>query len=546
MTADALRCDDLSIVSRATGAHLIENVSFCVDDGEFLGLVGESGSGKTTIGFAFLGFVRSGTKVAGGGVRVGAADPLSMAQGDLLALRRTEIAYVPQSAGYALNPALHIERQLRDRLPDVADAGPRLLYALDQVSLPATNDFLRRYPHQLSGGQQQRVAIASALITNPRIIIFDEPTTGLDAAVQAQVLEMIRKVCVERGLASLFISHDLAAVASLCSRTVVMRNGRVVEQGATSIILRTPDEPYTKTLVQAVPSLTASMANARAREAEAKPDAREGGDRKGLVVRGLVAAHGHRPVLHDIDLTFEAGECTAIVGESGSGKTTLCRTLIGLHTNYSGTVSLDGAVLEKRARQRPLEHRRLMQYVFQNPYDSLNPRRTVSDIILDPVRFLGRDPPANFVGEQLERVRLRPEFAGRYPHQLSGGERQRVAFARSLAVNPSVIICDEVTSALDVSVQASIVDLILRLRREMGLTVIFVTHNLALVPEIAESVAVLKNGRIVDRGRVPDVFGNPRSDYTRSLLALTVDLKLVEPPSSRPASVRPPSLRSMQ
>jgi len=342
--------------------------------------------------------------------------------------------------------------------------------------------------------------------------------------VQAQILDMIRDVCREKGTAGLFISHDLAAVASLCSRTIVMRRGRVVEEGSTSDVFERPAEPYTKMLISAVPSLRKAMS--------AQASLVPGSDRQAaaatvggaLSVSRLSVSYGSNRVLHDLDLKFEPGKCTAILGESGSGKTTLCRSLIGLQGAYEGTISLDGETLRPKARQRNMRQRRDLQYVFQNPYDALNPRSKVRNIIAKPVQFIGEPVPPGFVENLLARVSLRPDIANRFPHQLSGGERQRIALARALALRPRVMICDEVTSALDVSVQASIVDLIADLRREIAMTVIFVTHNLALVPQIAENVIVMKAGRIVDEGPTMDVFRNPRSHYTSALLEKTPDL----------------------
>lgn len=518
--ADALKVTDLTVKSTTTGAVLAEQVTLSVANGEFVGLVGESGSGKTTVGFACLGFTRPGTHISAGRVTIGDREPSLMSHAELVALRRSNIAYVPQSAGYALNPALTIGAQLGDRLFEPCDNRSVLLKALEMVALPATDEFLRRYPHQLSGGQQQRVVVAAALITDPKVVIFDEPTTGLDVAVQSQILDMIRDVCREKGTAGLFISHDLAAVASLCSRTIVMRRGRIIEQGPTPDVFERPVQSYTKMLISAVPSLRKAMSTQAAREPVAASVTPGGA----LSASGLCVSYGSKRVLHGLDLKFEPGKCTAILGESGSGKTTLCRSLIGLQGSYDGVVTLDGDVLNPKARRRDMRQRRGLQYVFQNPYDALNPRSKVRDILTKPVQFVGDSVPAGFVEDLLARVSLRPEIADRFPHQLSGGERQRIALARAVALRPQVMICDEVTSALDVSVQASIVELIADLRREIVKTVIFVTHNLALVPQIAENVVVLKDGRIVDQGETMDVFRNPSSEYTRALLEKTPDL----------------------
>ncbi len=522
--ADALKVTELTVTSTTTGAVLAEQVTLSVANGEFVGLVGESGSGKTTVGFACLGFTRPGTRILAGQVTVGDRELSLMSRAELMDLRRSSIAYVPQSAGYALNPALTIGAQLSDRQFKTGDSRSVLLRTLEMVALPASDDFLRRYPHQLSGGQQQRVVIAAALITDPKVVIFDEPTTGLDVAVQSQILDMIRDVCREKGTAGLFISHDLAAVASLCSRTIVMRRGRIVEDGPTQDVFERPVEPYTRMLISAVPSLKKAISAHAVPEPVADGKAGIAVAGGALSARQLSVSYGSNRILHGLNLEFEPGKCTAILGESGSGKTTLCRSLIGLQGSYEGTVSLDGNTLLPRARQREMRQRRDLQYVFQNPYDALNPRGKVRDILTTPMQFVGEPVPAGFVEDLLARVSLRPEIADRFPHQLSGGERQRIALARALALRPRVMICDEVTSALDVSVQASIVDLIVDLRREIAMTVLFVTHNLALVPQIAENVVVLKAGRIVDEGPTMDVFRNPRSEYTRALLEKTPDL----------------------
>ncbi|MGT2477152.1 ABC transporter ATP-binding protein [Paraburkholderia terrae] len=525
--ADVLTISGMRIVNARTGAALVDGIDLTIARGELVGLVGESGSGKTTVGLAGLGYVRGGMRIDGGEISLNGQPLLSLDSRQLSALRRSAVAYVPQSAAMALNPALRVGTQLAHRLEDTAtDAQARLLAVLDQVRLPATAEFLKRYPHQLSGGQQQRVAIAAALLADPALIVFDEPTTGLDVAVQAQILELIRSVCEAKKVAGLFISHDLAAVAALCRRTVVLRRGRIVESGTTRQVLKTPSSVYGRKLIDAVPSLSRILAKARDEaRSQSTPLQTERAPR--LSVTALRGYYGKREVLHEIDLTVPAGGCLALVGESGSGKTTLCRALIGLHENYAGTIAMDGVTLERAAHRRSRGQRRDLQYVFQNPYESLNPRCTVGDLLLQPLRFFGMEIPSGHVREQLARVSLGAGVASKYPHQLSGGERQRVALARALAVQPKVMICDEVTSALDVSVQASVVDLINDLRRELQLTVVFVTHHIALVPQIADQVAVLAEGRVVEQGETSAVFGHPRAALTRSLIEQTLDLDQV-------------------
>jgi peptide/nickel transport system ATP-binding protein len=582
MTA-VLSVEGLKVVSAASGAALVDGVGIEIMAGEMVGLVGESGSGKTTLGMACMGFARHGTRITGGAVRLGEHESLLWSPAQIATLRREYISYVPQSAGFALNPARRLGAQLRERLPEslAGDPQERLLDALEEVALPRTREFLRRYPHQLSGGQAQRVVIASAFIAEPKVVILDEPTTGLDVATQARILEMVRGICAQHGTAAIFISHDLGAVAELCSRVAVMYAGRIVESGSTTGLVTRAQHPYTRGLLRAVPGLRAEHAIVGI-PGQAPPPGRRGGActfadrcelaqpvcREGepallpttegrlvrclfpldddpragapaataavareaseqplqLAVAGLDAWHGSTQILHGIDLRFEPGACTAIVGESGSGKTTLCRAIIGLHGSYGGAVTLHDNALAPRAGQRTAEQRRQLQYVFQNPYEALNPRRTIADLIRQPLEVFGEPVPRGFVEEQLELVSLRAETAAKHPDQLSGGERQRVALARALALRPRILICDEVTSSLDVSVQASVVALIRRLQAQMDLTVIFVTHDIALVRQIAQSVVVLKDGRVVERGPTDGIFAAPSAEYTRALLEHAPDL----------------------
>jgi len=515
--ADVLLIKSLSVVNSRTGEPLISDVSLHIGSGELVGLVGESGSGKTTVGLSCLGFFRSGSRYASGSIHLaGEALPLHQPAA-LRLLRRQRVAYVPQSASNSMNPARTIGAQLRERFAAGSEAvEERLIELFEQVALPRDKQLLSRYPHQFSGGQLQRVAVAAALIANPELIIFDEPTTGLDVLVQAQLMDTLKGVCRARHIAALFISHDLATVAEFCGRTMVMKGGRVVEIGSTAQVLGQPRSDYGKQLISAVPSLAGAMA-------ELQPTVIEEGAAT-LELKGINAFHGSQQILHDINLRIPTGQCTALVGESGSGKTTLCRLLIGLHRSYNGEVLFEGQSLAPIANERTAAQRQTMQYVFQSPYDALNPRATVAENMLLPLRFFGLTIAPNTVRDLLAKVCLSAAHGQRYPHHLSGGERQRVALARALAMRPRLMICDEVTSALDVSVQASVVKLISELRQEMELTVIFVTHQLALVPGLAQHVAVLRDGRLLESGPVAQVLTKPKVDFTRALLHHTPDL----------------------
>jgi peptide/nickel transport system ATP-binding protein len=495
---------------------------------------------------------------------------------------------VPQDPSAALNPALRIGTQLEEVLAAHRFGGSheeRLREMLEEVLLPTERSFLRRYPHQLSGGQQQRVGLAMAFACRPRVIALDEPTTGLDVTTQAHVLETVRMLCRAHGVAALYVSHDLAVVAALADRVAVMYAGRVVEIGPERTLFLASAHPYARRLVEAIPELSGEhelvgipgtaprpghrpegcffaprchyavdvcheVFPPRARVAQkhevrchrwqdvlaesvaARPLAAARTDRASadalISVRNLNAAHGERPVLFDIDLDVAPRQCVALVGESGSGKTTLARCIAGLHRNFTGEIALRDITLQAGARNRSRDTRRDIQYVFQSPYSSLNPRKTIGQIIGQPLRLFfdlpRKDQHARIV-LALERVQLTASVVDRYPHQLSGGERQRVAIARALVSEPALLVCDEVTSALDVSVQAAIVDLIAELQREMQLGLLFVTHNLALIRTIAQEVAVMSAGRIVEHGPTDRVLEHPEAEYTKRLLADTPSLE---------------------
>jgi len=582
---------DLRIELAGTGIDIVDDVSFHIAPGEVLGLVGESGSGKTTVGLALLGHTRRGATIAHGEVRVDGNNILAHSSRELRALRGRTVSYVPQDPSSALNPALRIGTQLEETLvahhfgSGDAERRERLTEMLAEVLLPSDRSFLRRYPHQLSGGQQQRVGLAMAFACRPRVIVLDEPTTGLDVTTQAHVLETVRMLCRAHGVAALYVSHDLAVVATLADRVAVMYAGRVVEVGRERDLFLSAAHPYTRRLVEAIPEMSGEHALVgipgtaprpghrpdgcffeprcdhavevcatafppreavtehhetrcyrwrdvlaeAAKERPVAPARANAAMTDALIsVRGLQASHGERQVLFDIELDVSPRECVALVGESGSGKTTLARCIAGLHRNFTGAVALRGAELQPGARNRPRETRRDIQYIFQSPYSSLNPRKTIGQIVGQPLRLffdLSRPDSHTRIIQALERVQLTSSVVDRYPHQLSGGERQRVAIARALVAEPALLVCDEITSALDVSVQAAIVDLIAELQREMQLGLLFVTHNLALIRTIAQEVAVMSDGRIVERGPVDRVLDQPEADYTKRLLADTPSLE---------------------
>ncbi len=590
--AHALEIVDLR-VEIDYGAHddIVDGISFHVAAGEVLGLVGESGSGKTTVGLAVLGHTRRGARVARGEVRIEGRDILVLPPSERQQLRGKLVSYVPQDPASSLNPALKIETQLDETLSahgfgsSNEERHARIVETLGEVLLPSDDVFLRRYPHQLSGGQQQRVALAMAFANRPRVIVLDEPTTGLDVTTQAHVLETVRTLCAAHGVGAVYVSHDLAVVATLADRVAVMYGGRLVELGPTRTLFRAAAHPYTRRLVEAIPELSGLHAligipgtaprpghrpegcffaprcsyavaecttapppleavshdhevlcirhadvlrDAAAARVAAVPRAEIEVEDALVSVRGLDASYGTRQVLHDVGLVVRPRECLALVGESGSGKTTLARCIAGLHANFTGEMTFRGRPLLAGARARDADIRREIQYVFQSPYSSLNPRKTITQIIEQPLRHffsLGGTEGRTKVREALERVQLSPSCLDRYPHQLSGGERQRVAIARALVAEPQLLVCDEVTSALDVSVQAAIIDVLAELQRELHLGLLFVTHNLALIRTLSQEVAVMNEGRIVERGYVDTVLDSPEAEYTRRLLSDTPSLE---------------------
>jgi peptide/nickel transport system ATP-binding protein len=591
VTVEAARVavDGLRIIIAGSQVDVVDDVTLTVDAGEVLGLVGESGSGKTTVSLALLGYTRRGLVIDAGSVEFDDSDVLTMNAGDLRQLRGRTIAYVPQDPASALNPALKVGFQLREVLtmhgkgdPSLPEASLRMSQVLAEVGLEASKEILGAYPHQLSGGQQQRIALAMAFACRPRLIVLDEPTTGLDAATQRHVLDTVRSLCSSYGVAAVHVTHDLAVVAEIAGRVAVMYAGRLIEVGPTKSVFETPAHPYTAGLLRAIPSpercevlvgmegqpprpghrpcgcsfeprcdfAIAQCAAARppvveidgpahvarcfraqevvrrslgvgAPVSDTLPSRDEAVTDAILTVAGLVGRYGEKEVLHGVDLVVPRGSCVAVVGESGSGKTTLARCLVGLHGNWSGTVAFDGQEVGPLARDRDLKVLQAVQYVFQSPYTSLNPRKTIGQLVEQPLahfyKLAARERTARVVAA-LEAASLSGDFLGRYPDQLSGGERQRVAIARALVVEPELLVCDEVTSALDVSVQAAIVELLRKLQSERGLSLLFITHNLALVRSIAQEVVVLHEGSVVEHGPTDTVLSHPVDEYTVRLL----------------------------
>ena len=515
-------------VGTTGGREVLHGVDYAVAPGEILALVGESGSGKTTAALAALGHFRTGLVHTGGTIRFDGHteshdDLLTVPPATIRGIRGRLVSYVPQDPALSLNPLLRIGTQVSEVLEAHGydgDVGARVQEVLTDVGLDCDDAFLGRYPHQLSGGQQQRVGIAAAFATRPDVVVLDEPTTGLDVTTQDLVLDTVRELVTRSRTAALYITHDLAVVAGLADRVSVMQAGEVVETGTVRQVLTAPEHPYTQSLIAAVPDLD------RIVERDAAPSGADAGAPL-LQVTGAGKSYGPRTVLDGIDLELWPGECRMLLGESGSGKTTLARGLAGLLDLDTGSLTLRG---EPLATPRSYAQLRSVQYVFQSPFASLNPRRTVASSLEVPLRHLtdlDADARRARVLDMLGQVRLDDTFAGRYPGGLSGGERQRAAIARALVTAPDVLVCDEVTSALDVSVQAAIVDLLATVRRELGTAMLFVTHNIALARQVADRIAVLQGGRIVEQGTVEDVLADPQHAYTRQLLEHTPSMAAV-------------------
>jgi peptide/nickel transport system ATP-binding protein len=591
-----LQVTGLEVRLGRSGPDVVRDVSFAVPAGEVLGLVGESGSGKTTVALALLGHARRGLRITAGQVRLDGIDLLALSPRELREARGARVSYVPQDPSSALNPTLRVGTQVREVLKvhpgSVDDPADRVAEVMRDVYLDPTPELLHRYPHQLSGGQQQRVALAMAFACRPSLIVLDEPTTGLDVSTQRHVLDTVRSLCRSYGVAAVYVSHDLAAVSGLVSDVAVMYAGRLVEYGSTSRLFGAPVHPYTRGLLGAVPSperaevLTGidgqqprpghrgagcsfaarcgyvidtctthapepvivagrSVRCLRAQDIQATqagpqlavttPPAVTG--TPALSVRGVTASYGSTRVLSGIDLEVPPRTCVAVVGESGSGKTTLARCVAGLHGNWTGEITFQGTPLAHGTRQREKDALRRVQYIFQNPYTSLNPRKTIGQIIDQQLEQLTgvsrRERPARVAGV-LEDVSLGPDLLTSYPDQLSGGERQRVAIARALVVEPDLLICDEVTSSLDVSVQAIIVELLRRIQAERHLAMVFITHNLALVRSIAQFAVVLREGMVAESGPVEQILEHPADPYTRRLIDDVPKLRQSEPQAPPP------------
>ncbi|KSV72475.1 hypothetical protein N182_29215 [Sinorhizobium sp. GL2] len=523
-----LEVEDLCIAYADSSGErrAVHDVSFRINPGEVVALVGESGSGKTTTAQSIIGLLAANGRVERGTIKLNGTDIARWTDRQLDTVRGARISLVPQDPGSSLNPVKTIGSQLGEMFrihgalrSDEIEAQVLSLLARVGLSEPALR--ARQYPHELSGGMRQRVLIAIAIALKPQLIIADEPTSALDVTVQKRILDLIDELRTEYGTSVLLVTHDLGVAADRADRIVVLQGGRIQEQGATGAVLAAPRSPYTKQLLSDAPSFTAPprLVTVRPPVAEAPDDivAVEG------LVREFVRKDGGSPLRAVDDLSFRVrrGTTHAIVGESGSGKTTTIRNIVGFDRPTAGRIEIDGTNVSGLTGEGLRQFRRKVQLVYQNPYGSLDPRQSVLQIVTEPLtNYPGllrsdREEKARAI---LGRVGLPEDAFARRPHALSGGQRQRVAIARALVLDPQLVVLDEAVSALDVSVQARILDLLDELQGDLGLTYLFVSHDLAVVRQISDTVSVLKDGRLVDGGTVSDVFENPRSDYTRELI----------------------------
>ncbi|UWQ90796.1 ABC transporter ATP-binding protein [Rhodobacteraceae bacterium M382] len=599
MTKSLIQIEDLSLGFVAKGgreAPILRGVSLELAAGETLGIVGESGSGKSTVALAMMGYLKPGLSVFRGRAVFDGHDMFALPEKERAKLRGGAIALIPQNAGQALTPTLKIGQQIDEALRlhsdlDATGRADRVVELLARVRLPSPADMAQRYPHELSGGQQQRAAVAMALAGNAKALLLDEPTTGLDVTTQAHILEFLRTLAQEMGVAMIYVSHDMGVIARVADRVAVMYAGQLAEEGPTRDVLRAPKHPYTRGLLASIPRLgdpgipasmpgtppavgsaltqcafadrcalvrddcrqrmpdLQKMGSSQARclhsdkpdrprpQTHREPDVQDAPalqlrdvaisySKPGLLDRVFKRPH-KTPTVERVDFDLKKGETLGLVGESGSGKSTILRAIAGLVGTQAGSVTLgNGQDLTSSVSRRDRETLRRVQMIFQNADASLNPRQTIGEILGAPLRLYhgvkGSEAQAR-TETLLEAVRLPARYISRFPGQLSGGEKQRVGVARAFAANPEVTLCDEVTSALDVSVQAAALALLTRLQKENGSSYIFVSHDLAVVRAVSDRVAVLYQGRICEIGPAADVYAPPYHPYTQTLMGAVLE-----------------------
>jgi peptide/nickel transport system ATP-binding protein len=525
MTDNVLEIDNLVVrLGRSNdGDKVIDGISLNVRAGETMCLVGESGSGKSVTSLATMGLLPKGALHASGGeIRLAGENVLAASERRLRQLRASRMAMIFQEPMTALNPVVPVGKQIDEVLRFHTDLPARerrrrILDMMQQVRLPDVERIFASYPHRLSGGQRQRIMIAMALVLEPKLLIADEPTTALDVTTQKQILTLIRELQQAHGTAVLFITHDMGVVAEIADRVAVMRQGRLVETGPLETVLRRPQMDYTRNLLSAVPSLVP-----RPPRGVAKTPVVLEANELGKVYRERSLLGRQREVVaaQDVTLTLHKGRTLGIVGESGSGKSTVARCIVRLIDPTSGGIRLAGREISELSRRLLRPHRKKIQIVFQDPYRSLNPRVSVGESIAEgPINYgVPRAQALAKARQLLELVHLPADAISRFPHQFSGGQRQRIAIARALALDPDVLVADEAVSALDVSVQAQVLNLLDEIQTRLGIALLFITHDLRVAAQICDDVAVMEKGRVVEQGPAGEVLTHPKQAYTRQLL----------------------------
>jgi|TARA_B110000014_G_scaffold221032_1_gene177457 peptide/nickel transport system ATP-binding protein len=532
-----LEVDDLKISARRDDDSLlpiVKGVSFNVARGEVVALIGESGSGKTTIALSALGYTKPGLEFAGGEVRLESEDVITMESNQLRALRGQRVAYLAQSAAATFNPALTIGEQVTEScvlhgILDQNQANERAETLYRALELPDPDRLGKRYPHQVSGGQLQRLMAAMALCGKPDLLVLDEPTTALDVTTQIEVLKAFKSVIKQEGSAAIYVTHDLSVVAQIADHIVVLYAGEVQEHGSAEQVVNQPTHDYTRRLMHAVrPPPAAGQGDETLGEHKR--------DVPALKVKDITAGYGRKrngvpaiTVLRDVNVSIERGHTVGVIGESGCGKSTLARVMAGLLPAAHGQVLLDGNDLQPALQKRDRSELQKIQFVFQMADTALNPRQRIDHILGRPLEFYlglkGKEKRRRIM-ELLDMVELPQDFAGRYPEELSGGQKQRVNLARALAASPEVLLCDEVISALDSIVGANVIELLKRLRKQTGVSFVFISHDLSTVASFADEIVVLYAGRVVEQGPVDQVLSPPYHPYTRLLISSVPELRV--------------------